>query len=71
MGEKGGCVWKAGCLRITKGICVEAGEDYPRRAECELYECALGSWLGWHWIMSGMEECGLKHITDRLIREGC
>lgn len=71
MGVKGGCVWKAGCLRITKGICVEMGEDYPRRAECELYECALGKLAGMALDMWRIEECGLRHIMERLIREGC
>lgn len=46
VGVKGGCVWKAGCLRITEGMCMEAGKDYLRRAECELYECALGKLAG-------------------------
>lgn len=46
VGVKSGCVWKVGCLRITEGVCVEAGKDYLRRAECELYECALGKLAG-------------------------
>lgn len=45
------CGRKVGCLRITEGVRVEVGEDYLRRAECELYECALGKLAGWHWVM--------------------
>lgn len=63
---------KVGCLRITKGICVEVGEDYLGRAECELYESALGNLAGMALGHVGDRKVWAQTLNmERLGREGC
>lgn len=72
VGVKGGGAGKVGPLRITEGICVGAGKDYLRRAECELYEPARGSLAGMTLEYVGdRKEWARLLIMERLVREGC
>lgn len=61
---------RGGRLRITRGICVEAGKDYLRRAGCELDEYTLGTLTGVTLEYTGDRKVWARIlIVERLVRK--